>query len=92
MRCVSCDSKTHLVKDCYDTYERLRARLQAQTLKGEQLIAEEKGSDDENQPVFFIQSTKLASCLFEDVFLQVKTTELKTLGGYTSGCMLLDCG
>ena len=43
MRCASCDAKTHLVKDCYDTYENVRARFKALALKGAQLIAEDKG-------------------------------------------------
>ena len=30
--------------------------------------------------------------IVEEVVLQVRTKELKTLGGHTSGCMLLDSG
>ena len=67
MRCASCDSKSHLVKDCYDTYEKVRARLQAQTLKGEQLIAEQKGSDDDENPVFFTQSHHSQLRMCEDL-------------------------
>ena len=89
MRCASCDAKTHLVKDCYDTFENVKARLKAQTLKGAQLIAEEKDSDNE---AFFTNSIISSSPIVEEVVLQVKIKELKTLGGHTSGCMLLDSG
>ena len=86
MRCASCDAKTHLVKDCYDTYENVRARLKAQTIKGQNLIVETQPSDDdEHQPVFFTQDKIV------DVLIQVETNELKTLGGHTSGYMLMDC-
>ena len=54
MRCSSCDPKTPLVKDCYDTYEHLKARLKAQTTKGQQLIAESNQQLDD-KPVFFSQ-------------------------------------
>jgi len=88
MRCSSCDAKTHLVKDCYDTYENVRARLKAQTSKGQQLVAEDQLSDDDSRPVFFTQG----SGSIEDVLLQIETNQLKTLGGHTSGFMLIDCG
>ena len=89
MRCSSCDAKTHLVKDCYDTYENVKARVKAQTLKGAQLIAEEKDSDSE---AFFLDSIVSSTPIIEEVVLQVPAKELKTLGGHTSGCMLLDSG
>ena len=83
MRCSSCDAKTHLLKDCYDTYENIKARMKFQTDKGRQLIVEAAESDNE---ALFTQA------VIEDIVLQVGTKELQTLGGHTSGYMLLDSG
>ena len=79
MRCSSCDAKTHLVKDCYDTYEKVRARLKYQTEKGQQYAVENGGSSDEQESMF-VDSNKI-----ENVVLQVGAEELQTLGGHTSG-------
>ena len=56
-------------------------------MKGQNLIVENQyGNDKDDQPVFFTQDR------IEDVLLQVQTNKLKTLGGHTSGYMLMDCG
>ena len=89
MRCASCDAKTHLVKDCYDTYENVRARFKALALKGAQLIAEENDTDSE---VLITHAVAKNNQIVEEVVLQLRTQELKTLGGHASGCMLLDSG
>ena len=86
MRCSSCDAKTHLIKDCYDTYEKVRARIKVQTEKGQQLVVESQNLDGDEQHIFLSQDR------IEEVLLQVQTSELKTLGGHTSGFMLLDSG
>ena len=87
MRCSSCDARTHLLKDCYDTYEKIKAHMKFQTDKGQQLVVENCESDNE---ALFTQT--LGQTLVEDVVLQVATKELQTLGGHTSGYMLLDSG
>ena len=73
-----------MVKDCYDTYEKVRARLKYQTEKGQQYAVENGGSSDEQESMF-VDSNKI-----ENVMLQVGAEELKTLGGHTSRYMLLD--
>ena len=87
MRCSSCDAKTHLLKDCYDTYEKIKARMKFETDKGQQLVVE--NCESESEALF---THTLDKSLVENVVLQVATKELQTLGGHTSGHMLLDSG